>query len=70
MALRLARALLGDAPRWAAGAAGAAPERAALLCLAGKWLAQSRCAPGRHAPRRRPPRQLDEAITGNIWSCT
>ncbi|KAK9825683.1 hypothetical protein WJX81_003257 [Elliptochloris bilobata] len=41
MALRLARALLADERRWATGPAGAA-ERASLLSLTGKWIAQNR----------------------------
>lgn len=43
MALRLARALLADAPRWA-GRPEAGAERASLLSRTGKWIAQSRRA--------------------------
>lgn len=43
MALRLARALLADAPRWS-GRPEAGAERASLLSRTGKWIAQSRCA--------------------------
>ena len=44
MALRLARTLLADAPRWSAHP-DASAERASLLSRTGKWIAQSRCAP-------------------------